>query len=100
ATYPVSNAFLSDTHLSYEDQPTNYPTHSLELSAISLVVLVSRPPSQASRKHMGGFKSTGYKKLNLELSYGRIKKTHFQFREDELLSSSVHKTLSKLEGKI
>ncbi|KAG5590086.1 hypothetical protein H5410_040600 [Solanum commersonii] len=43
-------------------------------------------------------KSTGYKKLNLELSYGRrIKKTHFQFGEDELLSSSLHKTLSKLE---
>jgi len=46
-------------------------------------------------------KSTGYKKLNLELSYGRrIKKTHFQLGEDELLSSSLHKTLSKLERKI
>ncbi|KAG5599468.1 hypothetical protein H5410_030838, partial [Solanum commersonii] len=34
-------------------------------------------------------KSTGYKKLNLELSYGkRIKKTHFQLREDELISSN------------
>uniref|UniRef100_M1DF46 Uncharacterized protein n=1 Tax=Solanum tuberosum TaxID=4113 RepID=M1DF46_SOLTU len=34
-------------------------------------------------------KSTGYKKLNLELSYGRrIKKTHFQLEEDELLSSN------------
>ncbi|KAG5610371.1 hypothetical protein H5410_021652 [Solanum commersonii] len=55
-----------------------YPTHSLELS-----------------------KSIGYKKSNLELSYGRrIKKTHFQLEEDELLSSSLHKTLSKLERKI
>ena len=46
-------------------------------------------------------KSTGYKKLNPELSYGRrIKKTHFQLGEDELLSSSLHKTLSKLERKI
>ncbi|KAG5610544.1 hypothetical protein H5410_021825 [Solanum commersonii] len=32
ATYPISNRFLSDTHLSYEDQPMPYPTHSLELS--------------------------------------------------------------------
>ncbi|KAG5606706.1 hypothetical protein H5410_028198 [Solanum commersonii] len=32
--------------------------------------------------------STGYKKLNFELSYGRrIKKTHFQLGEYELLSS-------------
>ncbi|KAG5629904.1 hypothetical protein H5410_001621 [Solanum commersonii] len=47
------------------------------------------------------WKSTGYKKLNLELSYGRrIKMTHFQLGEDELLSSSLHKTLSKLERKI
>ncbi|KAG5615900.1 hypothetical protein H5410_015724 [Solanum commersonii] len=55
ATYPVSNAFLSDTHLPHEDQPTPYPTHFLELSAIILVVLVSRLPSRASRKHMGDF---------------------------------------------
>ncbi|KAG5632067.1 hypothetical protein H5410_003784 [Solanum commersonii] len=32
ATYPISNRFLSDTHLPHEDQPTPYPTHSLELS--------------------------------------------------------------------
>ncbi|KAG5580037.1 hypothetical protein H5410_050664 [Solanum commersonii] len=32
ATYPVSNEFLSDTHLPHEGKPTPYPTHSLELS--------------------------------------------------------------------
>ena len=45
-------------------------------------------------------KSTGYKKLNLGLSYGRrIKKTHFQLGEGELLSSSLHETPYKLERK-
>ncbi|KAG5599569.1 hypothetical protein H5410_030939, partial [Solanum commersonii] len=33
ATYPVSNGFLSDTHLPHENQHTPYPTHSLKLSA-------------------------------------------------------------------
>ncbi|KAG5591633.1 hypothetical protein H5410_042147 [Solanum commersonii] len=43
-------------------------------------------------------KSTGYKKLNPKFSYGkRIKKIHFQLGEDELISSSLHKTLSKLD---
>ena len=43
-------------------------------------------------------KSTGYKKLNLDLSYRRrIRKTHFQLGKDELLSSSLNKALSKLE---
>ncbi|KAG5610588.1 hypothetical protein H5410_021869, partial [Solanum commersonii] len=32
ATYPISNAFFSDTYLPHEGQPTPYPTHSLELS--------------------------------------------------------------------
>ena len=46
-------------------------------------------------------KLNGYKKLNLDLSKGRrIEKTHFQLGEDELLSSSLPKTLSKLERKI
>ena len=46
-------------------------------------------------------KSNGYKKLNLDLSKGRrMEKTHFQLGEDEiLLSSSLPKTLSKLERK-
>ncbi|KAG5585265.1 hypothetical protein H5410_045699 [Solanum commersonii] len=53
--------------------------------------------------HSLGHQSSGFdfKKLNLELNYGRrINKTHFQLGEDELLSSSLHKTLSKLERKI
>ena len=47
-------------------------------------------------------KSNGYKKLNLDLRKGRrMEKTHFQPGEDEiLLSSSLPKTLSKLERKI
>ncbi|KAG5631018.1 hypothetical protein H5410_002735, partial [Solanum commersonii] len=32
-TYPISNAFLSDTHLSHENQPTPYP---LTLSSLVL----------------------------------------------------------------
>ena len=46
-------------------------------------------------------KSNGYKELNLDLSKGRrMEKTHFQLGEDEiLLSSSLPKTLSKLERK-
>jgi len=45
--------------------------------------------------------SNGYKELNLDLRKGRrMEKTHFQFREDELLlASSLPKTLSKLERK-
>ena len=46
-------------------------------------------------------KSNGYKELNLDLSKGRrMEKTHFQLGEYEiLLSSSLPKTLSKLERK-
>ena len=45
-------------------------------------------------------KSNGYKELKLDLSKGRrMEKTHFQLEGDELLSSSLHKTLSKLERK-
>ncbi|KAG5599760.1 hypothetical protein H5410_031130 [Solanum commersonii] len=53
-------------------------THSLGNQSM---VLVSQPPSRASRIHMGG-------------------PTHFQLGEEELLSSILHKTLSKLERKI
>ncbi|KAG5580564.1 hypothetical protein H5410_051191 [Solanum commersonii] len=53
---PVSNAILSNTHLPHEDDPTPYPTHSLKLSVISIVVFVSRPPSRANQKYMSGFR--------------------------------------------
>ena len=47
-------------------------------------------------------KLNGYKELNLDLKKGRrMETTHFQLGEDEiLLSSSLPKTLSKLERKI
>lgn len=47
------------------------------------------------------FKSNAYRKISLDLIKGRrIEKTHFQFGEDEIfLSSSIPKTLTKLEGK-
>ncbi|KAG5585549.1 hypothetical protein H5410_045983 [Solanum commersonii] len=47
-----------------------------------------------------GFATSLSSKLKTH-SYGRrIKKTHFQLGEDEIFSSSLHKTLSKLERKI
>ncbi|KAG5609931.1 hypothetical protein H5410_021212 [Solanum commersonii] len=57
-------------------------THSLghQSSGFGFATFLSR----ASQKHMGG---------------RRIEKTHFQFGEDELLSSSLPKTLSNLGKK-
>ena len=71
---PKSNGPLSNTHLSHEEQPLSYPTHSLQLCVwekglgftlsvethvdpipptINLVFLVLRPLSRASQKYGG-----------------------------------------------
>ncbi|KAG5595519.1 hypothetical protein H5410_036751 [Solanum commersonii] len=69
------------------------PIHSLghQSSGLGFVTSLSRKP-----------KTHRYKKLNLDLSKGRrMEKTHFQLGEDGIhLSSSLPKTLSKLERKI
>ncbi|KAG5614828.1 hypothetical protein H5410_014652 [Solanum commersonii] len=73
-------------------------THSLGYQSSDFGFATSL--SRESQKHMGD-KSNGYKKLNLDLSKGRrIEKTHIQLGEDKLLSSSLPKTLSKLERKM
>ncbi|KAG5585784.1 hypothetical protein H5410_046218 [Solanum commersonii] len=52
--------------------------------------------------HSLGYQSSGFgfmtSLLGMPKTHG-IKKTHFQLMEDELLSSSLHKTLSKRERK-
>ncbi|KAG5630925.1 hypothetical protein H5410_002642 [Solanum commersonii] len=57
-------------------------------------------PTRASRKHMGGFVFATTNPINLTATITRVERIHFQLGEDEiLLSSSLPKTLSKLERK-
>ncbi|KAG5572015.1 hypothetical protein H5410_061781 [Solanum commersonii] len=78
-------------------------THSLghQSTSLGFAASLSGKPKTHGCLCIFNYKPFRYKKLNLDLSKGRrMEKTHFQLREDEiLLSSSLPKTLSKLERK-